>query len=130
MPPLLATIRSGMPSPFISASLTAPGASRPVASLAMTCVAVVFWLVVPYWTVTLLSDWSAKTKSGTPLPVRSATARAMACLDRLEGPEGAVAAALENQHIAFGVADQKVEQAVAADIGHGQSGGIGRRRRS
>ena len=36
-------------------------------------------------------------------------------LDRLEGAEGAVAVAHEDQHVAFGVADQQVELAVAVD---------------
>ena len=46
-------------------------------------------------------------------------------LDRLEGPEGAVAVADEDQHVAIGVADQEVELAVAQEVGDGQAGGIG-----
>ena len=65
--------------------LDGAGASRPLDWLAMTWVRSELWLVVPYSTVTLLSDWSAKTKSGTPLPVRSATARAMAALTGSKG---------------------------------------------
>ncbi len=113
-----------MPSPFRSASRTAPGASTPVAWLPMT------WGLVEFWLGGAVDDRDLVERLVGEDEVEDAVAGEVGDgqgdgrLDRLEGAEGAVAVADEDQHVAVGVADQEVELAVAQEVGDGQPGGI------
>ena len=109
-----------MPSPFRSASLTAPGESRPVAWSPSTVV----------WPAAVLDDHAIEPLVGVDevgLAVAGEVGHGQrdGLVGLAIGPEGAVAVAQEDQHIAVGVADQEVGHAVAVDVGDRQAGGLG-----
>ena len=109
-----------MPSPFRSASLTAPGESRPEAWSPSTVV----------WLGAVLDDHAIEPLVGVD-EVGLAVAGEVGHGQRHRlvglaiGAEGAVAVALEDEHVAVSVADQEVGHAVAIDVGDRQAGGLG-----
>ena len=109
----------------MSASLTAPGASRPLDWLAMTWVLVGLWLGGAVFDRDPVERLVGEDEVGDAVAGQVGDGQGDGRLDRLEGSERAVAVAHQDQHVAFGVADQKVEAAVAGHIGDGQAGGIG-----
>ena len=118
MLPLLATIRSLMPSPLRSASCTAPGASRPVERLPTTvCLA-----------PAVIDDDAVQALVGEDEVLGAVTEIGHGQRDVLVGSlvrlERAVAVAQQHQHVAELVADQQIELAVAVDIGDGQARGV------
>ena len=117
--PLLATIRSAIPSPFRSASVTAPGASRPEERSPSGVFARP--VILDGDTV---EPWFAEDDVLGSLPVRSATARSVLVRPPV-GLEGAIALAQQGQDVAVGGADEQVRLAVAVDVGDRKSGRIG-----
>ena len=108
-----------MPSPFRSASATAPGLSRPVA-----------------WSPqhgglagAVLDDHAIEPlvgvdEVGLAVAGQIGHGQRHGLVGLAIGAEGAVAVALQDEQVAVGVADQEVGDAVAIDVGDGQAGGL------
>ena len=89
-----------------------PGASRPVDWLPMTWGWSTFWLVGRR-RPDLVERLVGVDEVGDAVAGEVGDGQGDGRLDRLEGLEGAVAVAEQDQHVAVGVADQEVELAVA-----------------
>ena len=108
-----------MPSPFRSASTTAPGASRPLERSATVC----------RLAAGVIDDDPVEPLVGEDEVGRGAAVgqdrQRHVLVGAVIGLERAVAVAQEHQEIAVGVADEQVGLAVVVDVGDGQAGGIG-----
>ena len=118
--PLLATTRSGMPSPLRSASCDGAGGEQAGGAVAQR------GRLPP----AVIDDDAVEALVGVD-DVLGAVAREVGHGQRhglvglAIGLEGAVAVAQQHQDIAERVADEQVGLAVVVDVGDGQAGGVG-----
>src|SRR5262249_41999591 len=120
--PLLATIRSGMPSPSRSARTTALGASSPEDASPSTLWAPSRVITTRFFPGSARIEVAAL--DGPADCTARPTRRGARLGDRVGGQERAVAPAVEDQHVAESVRDHQVGRAVAVDVGDGQPGGL------
>ena len=102
-----------MPSPLRSASLTAPGESRPSERSPRTWSA----LVAAVLDDDAIEPLVGVDEVGLAVAGEVGHGQGDGLVGLAVGPEGAVAVAQQDQHVAEEVADQQVGDAVAVDVG-------------